>query len=361
MPSLVFDAGGYGAVFLALLAVSGLSILSQRLQRHRQGLLYYSRVSDLQFPKESWRVRLAHLPQTLLVIALALFLLALLDPRIEMPLATVQNHGITRVQPTEGIAIYLLLDQSGSMSQNRKMETLKEATRAFISSRENDLIGLITFARYARVLSPLTLDRQALLKQLDDITVVTDPSQDGTDIGYTLFKTVNLIAATRHFAKQLAAEHKTAYTIKNAIMVLVTDGFQSPNPLDKGHWLRTMGMEEAAEYAQANHVRLYLINIEPLLGQEEFAPHRHLLEKITHLTGGKFFLSASPSDIEQIYDQINQLEKSALPEGSLIAAGRSNAPIPTRIFPLFSLFISAGLCALGGAILLGTTSLRQVP
>ena len=73
-----------------------------------------------------------------------------------------------------------------------------------LKGRPNDLIGLVTFARGAQVLSPLTLDDEAVIDQLKKLQVVTDEKQDATAIGYAVYKTVDLIAAAKHYAQELS-------------------------------------------------------------------------------------------------------------------------------------------------------------
>lgn len=353
---------------LALLALGALLYRWRCQATHEVVSMRYSRVTDLPFPQTSLRLRLARLPELLLYVALCCFAVALLNPRIPLPADQMPPQEPIRPTPQEGIAIYLLLDHSGSMSRSSvkgagptKLQALKKAAQAFIESRPNDLIGLIAFARAATILSPLTLDKETLSQQLRDLRAITDPSQDGTGIGYAIFKTVNLIAATRHFAEDLALKQKPSYTIQSAAIVLVTDGFQRPNDLDKGKWLRTMGMEEAADFAAANQIHLYLVNVEPGLASDEFAPHRNLLERVAEATGGKFFLSSSKQSLQEIFEQIDQLEKSSLPIESLAQVKIQEDKDLHPHLALFPWFIAAGLLSLAIAVLFNTTALRRVP
>lgn len=351
----------------SILALAFVFALARLTASRRHGpYMGYSHTSDLPL-ESSFRTHFAHLPRYLLFLALACFLLAWLDPsvRLSQPAPAGGPPPVPKA-PSKGIAIYLLLDQSGSMNQKSpprngptKLAAMKKATQEFLAGRPHDLIGLIAYARAATVLSPLTLDHDELSRQIDALTTVTKPEQDGTGIGYALFKTVNMIVATREFAEQLARQGKPSYTIKNAVVVLVTDGFQSPNALDKGKWLRTMGMEEAAAFAQANHVKLYLINVEPHLASDEFAPHRRLLERVAQTTGGAFFLASSADNLQEIYAHIDQLEKSPLPLESQLQVHQ--APTPPPRLHLFPWFLGIGLSAFFLSVVLNATLLRQVP
>jgi Ca-activated chloride channel family protein len=341
--------------------------------RFEEPRLYYSSLDD--FSLENLRVKLAALPNILRVAALAFFVIAFIDPHYYAKREK-QDHGLTpeRKAPTEGIAIYLVLDQSGSMSQevmiNRKnqvkIDLLKQVTKDFIvgnsksqlKGRSNDLIGLIGFSRGAQVLAPLTLDHEDILNQLNHLHVVKDPKQDATAIGYAIYKTVDLIAATRHYAEELAGLGKPAYEIKNAIILLVTDGLQSPSPLDAGKRLRNIDLSEAGEFAKENHVKIYIVNVDPRIGGKDFAPQRHLMERVTAMTGGKFYMVNDTLGLPEIYSQIDKIEKSLIPVESLPKYELPNLYMRVSLYGFFIVF---GIVSLFIAILLDSYFLRRVP
>ncbi|QLH36950.1 MAG: VWA domain-containing protein [Parachlamydiaceae bacterium] len=239
----------------------------------------------------TWKTRFAKLPYYLNLGALGLFLIAFIDPHGFSPKKPITQTNQNQL-PTEGIGIYLLLDQSGSMAQEvsatingnrvniRKEDLLKQVTSEFVEGnpteeldgRPNDLIGLVAFARVPHVLSPLTLDHKAILDDIQKLRVVQKQDEDGTAMGYAIYKTVSLIAATKHYATELAQKGNPSYNIKSTIIILVTDGLQDPSILDKNSRLRNIGLEEAANYAKENGVRLYLINIDPNTYSDELAP-----------------------------------------------------------------------------------------
>lgn len=257
------------------------------------------------------RAGFAHLPELLYSLAFIFLILAFIDPHT---ISQKEESASTKLWPTKGVAIYLVLDQSGSMAErsgaaSSKMELLKRVTETFVEKRPNDLIGLISFARSAQVLSPLTLDHDTVLDQIRKLHVVSDRSDDGTALGYAIYKTAHLIAATNRFA-----EEEGVYQIKSSVMVVVTDGFQNPNPLDEGNRLRTIGLKEAADYVKEQGIHLYIVNVDPGISRSEFAPHRRLFDAVTEMTGGKFYYVIDDHDLETIYAKINQLEKSDLPD-----------------------------------------------
>lgn len=334
--------------------------------------LAFSRLADLKH--SSWRSRLASLPLRLHLAALICFMIAFIDPHFLFPKSAMaqRQHLPLRELPTEGIAIYLVLDQSGSMAQSvmatgengqkesiPKIDLLKRVTKQFILDHPSDLIGLVSFARVPRVLVPLTLDKETLLKQLDQIQVVKNPEEDGTAMGYAIFKTANLMAATRHFAEDLRQNGKPPYTIKSAIMIVVTDGFQDPSRLDYGNRLRTIELDDAAAYAKSQNVRLYVINIDPALGTAQYAPHRRQLQAITTLTGGQFYLVNDNQELKDIYANIDRLEKGTISQEVQLQTLDSKAAY-TR-FSLYPFFILLGLGCLLAALFVDAFILKVVP
>lgn len=327
------------------------------------------------------------IPALLGYAALLLFMLAFIDPHffVEKAPEKEEEQKLPEAEapvPTEGIAIYLVLDQSGSMAGSvrgmspkgymtmiPKIDLLRYVTTDFIrgnkaaglAGRPNDLIGIVSFARTAHVMAPLTLDHQALLDQMAKFDVVKQQDEDNTAIGYAIYKTVNIIAATRHFSQDLAGKGKPAYTIKSSAIILVTDGFQDPSLLDKGNDLRNMSPMEAAKYAKKEGIHLYIINVEPSMAKEEFGPQRRLLERAAALTGGKFFLAGGDTGLAQIYAEINQLEKSVLPEESRAKTPRRLQPHLYNRISLYPWLIAMGMLALLFSVLLDTTALRRFP
>lgn len=331
----------------------------------------FSRVADLKY--SSWRSHLTSLPAKLHLIALVSLMIAFIDPHFLFPRSSLsQKQALSQEVPTEGIAIYLVLDQSGSMAQPvmaigesgrkesiPKIDLLKQVTQKFIKDHPSDLIGLVSFARVPRVLVPLTLDQDTLLKQIAQLQTVTHPENDGTAMGYAIFKTANLMAATRHFAQDLRKNGHAPFTIKSAVMIVVTDGFQDPSRLDQGNRLRTIELDDAAAYAKSQGVRLYVINIDPALSSPEYAPHRRQLQTITNLTGGQFYLVDDNQELKDIYTNIDQLEKGTISQEARVQSLDSKKTY--NRFSLFPFFILIGLVCLLTALVLESFYLKVVP
>lgn len=334
--------------------------------------LAFSRLTDLKY--SSWRSRFASLPTNLHLAALACLMIAFIDPHFLFPKSTLfhkQNLPLHEL-PTEGIAIYLVLDQSGSMAGSveatavngqkeliPKIELLKRITQQFIVAHPSDLIGLVAFARVPKVLVPLTLDREALLKQLNQIQVVKNPEEDGTAMGYAIYKTANILSVTRHFANDLQQKGGLPYTIKSAVIIVVTDGFQDPSRLDQGNRLRTMELDDAAAYAKSQNIRLYVVNIDPVLSTAQYAPQRRQLQTLTTLTGGQFYLVSDSQDLQDIYATIDRLEKGSISQEAHLQALDTKSTY-TR-FSLYPFFLFFGASCLFFSLFLDSTFLRKVP
>lgn len=393
-----------GTLVIDWWAVLGLTVvilgcfLARRWIKRRETIsVAFSHLGDLRTDKLSWKLRLAKLPAALLTTAALFFALAFIDPHLrvrepgssELPRTNDDEPSIEEVAiPTEGIALYFVLDQSGSMSQLielqtftgitkklRRIDFLKEVTSQFIKGnpqtglggRPQDMIGILAFARVPEILSPLTLDHEAVLQKLSSLDVVSKQKRDGTGIGYAIYKTAHLIAASKHFAQELLKEGKPSYAIKSQVMIVVTDGLQNPNPLDSGHPRRTVGVKQAAEKAAQEEIRVYIVNVEPRIRQGRFRHDREELQQAAELTGGRFFIAEDATELLEIYTAIDRLEKTALPQkktGFAEVVRELIADKETPYFQRVSFFpylVALGLLCFASGVILGATYLRRVP
>ena len=369
----------------------------KRLWVYEKPFLYCSSFLGFRGKERSLRESLLPFPRIFEACSLLAFLIAFIDPHFLIredpigrnPMSNLNQEKRKNIKiPTEGIAIYLVLDQSSSMKKElcvefpdgrvlrrSRMEHLKRFTRDFIAGddmlgirgRSNDMIGLIAFARAAHVLSPLTLDHRHILECLSRFETVDSQEEDGTAIGYALFKAVNLVVAARYFCHDLLSEGKPAYEIKNTILILVTDGLQGVNVLDQDHRYRAMEVPDAAHYAREKGVRLYIVNIEPQILQERFSMEREELQYATEITGGRFYVTDRKKSLQDIYREIDLLEKSVLPggkEASVSAEESVPGKDPKEMWRRFSLyphFIVLGMFCLFAALILDNAFLRRVP
>ncbi|MEM1282787.1 MAG: VWA domain-containing protein [Chlamydiota bacterium] len=351
------------------------------LKKWKKPFIYYSRLGYFLSDQKSFRQYFTFLPTYLMGIALVSFLIAFIDPHYYT--LKKDSEGDIRDPmriPTEGIAIYLVLDNSRSMSEElelstssgrrkkvTKMEILKDVTERFVrgdsgeslKGRPNDLIGVVSFARSAQVLAPLTLDHREIIENLRALKVNHDESQLGTAIGYAIFKTANLIKATQHFGQDVVQDGKPAYEIKNSVILLVTDGFQETNPEDYQNPLRSIDLVDATNFAKEYGITLYIVNIDPKINSERYNDHRQYFELLTDLTGGKFYYVDTSRNLQDIYAEIDKLEKSELPEHT--RDFKENLPHIYKRVSFYRPLIFLGLVSIFLSGLLTTTVLRRFP
>jgi Ca-activated chloride channel homolog len=243
----------------------------------------------------TWRTRLENLPRYLLYAGLALAVVALARPR------AVLKGEEARVR---GIDIMIALDTSGSMraldfNPKDRMTVAKQATKTFISHRQYDRIGLVLFAGVSLLQCPMTIDYAALLEFLDQVEVGITTTEN-TAIGTAI--------AT-------ASNHLKRSTAKSRVIILVTDGRNNSGEIDP---------MTAAKAAAGLGIKIYTIGVgvrgpsvipvdtawgKQLVPIQEDLDEPSLME-IAHLTGGGYYRAASSKEFDDIYREIDQLEKT---------------------------------------------------
>lgn len=243
----------------------------------------------------TWRTRWARVPSLLTAVGIALAIVALARPR-----SLVKGEEAH----VRGIDIMLALDTSGSMraldfDPQDRMAVAKKATETFITRRQVDRIGLVAFAGVALLQCPLTLDYAALLDFLGQVEVGIT-STENTAIGTAL--------AT-------AANHLKRSTAKSKIIILVTDGRSNSGEIDA---------MTAAKAAAGLNIKIYTIGVgirgqsflpvDTPWGKQRVPIAEDLdepgLQQIAQTTGGRYYRASSPKEFEQIYGEIDQLEKT---------------------------------------------------
>jgi Ca-activated chloride channel family protein len=344
----------------------------------------------------SLRLKFCHLPKRLFGLGLLCLCIAavnptvLVDPEEEAGDDRAENEPARQNPefmelPREGLAIYLVLDQSGSMKQEvrlttlsgrqvelSRMEALKQVVAQFIvgnrraglEGRRQDLLGLLSFARAAHVLAPLTLDHEYLLDLLTQLQPVRRVEEDGTGLGYAVYKTAHLISATRHFAQDLVDEGKPAYQIRDAVMIVVTDGFPNIHPEDVNNPRRSIELLDAAAYAAEQDIRMHIVAIEPGMQRPEYRAHTDSLRQSAQLTGGQLYLATSQEAVSEIFASLDGLEPSTVAgtERVQIRHRGSTGDDPLKEeHSLAPLFLGLALMGLFSSVVLETTYLRRAP
>lgn len=359
--------------FLLSLALFALALYCKKRWQKKPPALPVTTLAPF-LKKGGFRVIFSRASGWFFLAAIFFLLVALSHPRM---VREVGGESLVKSElPRSGIAIYFLLDESGSMVEKintinargmpievQKIALAKQAILSFIDGqkglnlpgRRDDLVGLMAFARIPEVLCPLTLNRSEIADKLNGITPIQEDNRNGTAIGYAIFKAVNIIVATKHFAERQSDEHKSVYTIQNQAIIIVTDGLQSPHPDDKDNPFRFMPPDEAIRYASDNGVRVFYVGIDPILAKSEYADDITRMKKAMQASGGELFIVTGSLPIEDILAQIDTMEKSELPPEVVLSKR------PVKEEPLVTFFVLLALVSLAAGTLLETTIGRSYP
>lgn len=257
---------------------------------------------------EDPRLTYLWLPPTLHALTLIALVLALAGPEIK------SSHIRDK---TQGIAIQLLVDISSSMDMRTldrdgqsisRMELAKALVAEFIGGdgerlpgRTHDLIGLITFARYADTRSPLTFGHRALLDIVRQLKIQDRPNEDGTAYGDALA----IAAARLHTVPELNHTNSqfVGESIASKVIILLTDGENNSG---------THLPIEAAGLAKKWGCRIYAIRLgdtSESLAESQLSPAEEVLQHICQETGGHFRQVHDFESMLAVYAEIDQLEK----------------------------------------------------
>ena len=245
--------------------------------------------------KKSVRLHFLHLPFILRMLAIILLILALARP---------QSTSSTRDISVEGIDIMITLDISGSMLAEdfrpNRMEAAKRTALEFIDMRQNDRIGMTVFSGQSFTLVPLTTDHR-MLKELS-ANIHTGMVEDGTAIGDGLATAVNRLRDSNAISR---------------VIILLTDGINNRGVIDP---------LTAAEIAALYDIRVYTIGVGssgpvPYPFQTpygiryqdvEIPVDEELLQQIADMTGGQYFWADRYDVLEQVYQEIDQMERTKI-------------------------------------------------
>lgn len=317
-----------------LLCFLVLPLIWQYLRRDKIPSISFPALSSLKkIPRQKW-IFLRHIFIVLRAAALILLALGLARPQ--------KGQGESK-RKTEGLDIMLVVDTSGSMraldfevNSRRKdrLEVVKIVLSDFISKRVDDRIGMVVFGTYAFPQAPLTLDHDVLAKFLDKtrIGMVGEDTAIGDAIG---------TASNR--LKDLKAKSK--------IIILLTDGKNTAgkiNPI------------EAAEAAAAFGIKVYTIGVGsnrvvPVPTRRGISHVRVLLDEktlkeVAKKTNARYFKAASTEDLIEVYNTIDQLEKTT-----------KEVKVYYQYEERFSFFVWPAAFLLLFEALLYLTRLRRVP
>lgn len=283
----------------------------------------------------TWRMWVYKAIEPIFWFSLALLILAMARPQSE--------HEEEHVKG-EGIDIFLVMDLSSSMLardfEPDRLTVSKQVAIDFVSHRTYDRIGLAVFAGESYTQCPLTNDHEVLKEYLGSLACGT--LEDGTAIGMGLAAAVNRLKESE---------------AKSKVVVLLTDG------VNNAGYIRPA---TAADIAKEFDIKVYTIGVgsygqalspvrrrsdgDYLFGITNVEIDEELLKMIAAETGGKYYRAVSAEALQQVYNEIDQLEKTEV-----------DITVYKRYKELYYWPLVAGLLLLVFMFLLRSTLVRSLP
>jgi Ca-activated chloride channel family protein len=253
---------------------------------------------------------------------------------------------------TEGIAIMLAVDVSGSMAEKdftwgsehiSRLDAVKRAARLFVEGgvgpdgerlqgRAEDLIGYVPFAARPETGCPLTLSHDVLLQMLEAEEPRSLPTESETNIGDALAWSLERVRSS---------------TTKHKVLILLSDGEHNVGP-------PALKPRQAAQLAASLHVPVYTVHAGgegsgP--GEKKNADEGELgMRAVASMTGGRFFPARDARALLNVYDEIDRLEKQPIASFQY-----------RRYDELYPWFGATALALLVGVGILDTTLWRRIP
>ncbi len=317
------------------LVIAAMLVFRLKMRRAVSATIKYSDLRIVKRAARSGRQRFRAILLVFRVLALALLVVAVARPRSGTEIVE---------ESSEGIDIMIALDVSSSMQAedfkpHNRLYVAKEEIKKFIERRPHDRIGLVVFARNSFTQCPLTVDHGVLLQFVDMVDFgVLD---DGTAIGMAIANGVNRLRES---------------DAKSKIMVVLTDGVNNSGEIDP---------LTAANIASTFDIKIYTIGAgrpgnamvpydDPIFGKRYiYSPTRideDVLKEIADRTKGRYFRARSGEELESIYVEIDQLEKTEIKTSSHM-----------QYRELFHYFAYAGLVLLVLEMVLANSYFRKLP
>lgn len=331
-------------IWFLLLALLPLLMIYQRRRRRKDALVYPS-LELFESGGKTWRQRLLFLPPLCLHLALASLIICLARPQVE---------STGKRDDREGIAIQLLVDVSSSMDMDvetsegsmTRMEVAKKVLEEFVAGdgeeltgRPDDMIGIVSFARYSDNVCPMTLGHDALVYMIRELTINDRPNEDGTAYG----------DATALAAAQLKAQEQQDGAMQSKVILLLTDG--------ENNCGEQMPLQAAA-LAKEWGIRIYTISLQEtdkprkiktkqglFLKPQARSESDRILEKMATSTGGVFRVAHDMDSLQAVYSEINALEKTKVQEVGFVDYDEAFTPfaLAALAFLLLRYILSATL------------------
>lgn len=279
----------------------------------------------------SFKVFLLYLQKVLLLAGLGCLIVALARPQ---SMDSMSNRNV------EGTDIILALDISGSMSATdispTRFQKAMQLSSKFVENRPEDNVGLVIFSGEAISIMPLTNDLAAVRKAIENIRM--GQLSNGTAIGDGLVSAINRLVPGEAKSKSI---------------ILLTDGSNNTGDVDpmtaadiakeKGIKVYTIGVGRDGMMAVPDATGISTATMETSIDEPT-------LQGIASKTGGKFFRATNAGALEEVFQEIDTLEKT-----------RMNVEGFSRMNEDFFPWVLAALCCITFAMLLNYTVLVKIP
>ncbi len=282
---------------LWLLLLVPLAILWYILRHKKQeAAVTFSDLKGMVKLPRTWKAWFRHLLFVLKMAALALLIVALARP---------QSSSTNSTSNIEGIDIVMAMDVSGSMlARDLKPDRLtaaKQVASDFVKDRPGDRMGLVIFSGETFTQVPLTTDHGVMLNMLAEMK--NGLIDDGTAIGDGLATAISRLKDSEAVSK---------------VVILLTDGMNNAGSVDP---------YTAAEIAKLYGIRVYTIGVgtygtapypvqdffgRTVMQQIKVEIDEKLLTTIATSTGGKYFRANNNKKLDEIYQEIDKLERSKI-------------------------------------------------
>lgn len=320
---------------LALIIIPGIIVFKRFSKREYYPAVMFSNLEDLLKVSKKRHIDHSKIASALGYVALALLIIAMAQPRF-----TIKDHHASN----EGIDIIITLDISLSMLARDfypdRLEASKDVAARFINDRINDRIGIVLFAGETYTLCPLTKDKATLINFLRKVNAgfIEDGS---TAIGDGIAASINRLRESE---------------AKSKVIILLTDGENNAGHIDP---------LQAAEIAAMFGIKVYTVGVGSqgtaigpkqiignniIFGPVEVYIDEPTLKKVAEISNGKYYRAIDEKSLEEIYNEIDRLEKSKLEVAGKYAH-----------VPLFTTFISAALLLLFALWIIRYVFVKSIP
>ena len=297
--------------WLWLLLLVPLFAFARIRMRGRKASLQFSSLAILRAatPSKVWAARLV--PPGLRLLAFLCIPVALARPQMDESTHTILESGVDIVLAVDLSASMLALDMSEESNEPvTRLDVVKRVIKDFVAKRKHDRIGLVGFSVNPYLLSPLTLDKEHLQRNLERLRVGLT-HQTGTNIGGALGEGINRVRGLE---------------AKTRIVILLTDGKDDPPPRhsplvfaegakEDGIKVYTIAVGKSTRtrtyvYDPRNGDLLHKLSGEPEITIANYPVDKEILRKIAKTTKAKFFEAGDEATLRGIYDEIDHLEKT---------------------------------------------------